>query len=71
VQQLVKAERASTQAALRRGAHPPGSSHARLTTLNADWTRKAEHRDRCQEAVVRAALAANLIQAPATLPDGG
>lgn len=57
---LVAAERASLKAAERRGALPPGSSRARVTTANADWARKAEHRDRLAARLGEAVAAAHI-----------
>jgi len=44
---LQLAERKSMATCERRGALPPGSSRARVTTANANWANAAEHRDRC------------------------
>jgi len=49
---LAKAQAASTKASEARAALPPGSSRAKVTTLNARWMRAAEERDR-RAAVVR------------------
>ncbi len=46
VADLCRAEEAVEKASKRRGAHPPGSSRARLQTLNADYTNACERRDR-------------------------
>lgn len=44
--ELARAERDSQKATEARASLPPGSSRARVTTANARWMRKAEHRDR-------------------------
>jgi hypothetical protein len=49
IRELDAAERASTIACDARSALPPGTSRARVTTANANWARKAEHRDRLQD----------------------
>jgi len=41
---LAAAQRRSLQCAERRAALQAGSSRARVTTANANWTRAAEHR---------------------------
>lgn len=61
VRALVDAERASKVACDRRGAMPPGSTRARVTTANANWARAAEHRDRCQEIVAREVMNAGIL----------
>jgi hypothetical protein len=48
IRELDAAERASVIACDARGALPPGTSRARVTTANANWARKAEHRGRLQ-----------------------
>jgi hypothetical protein len=58
VKALEAAERVSLAAAERRGALPPGTSRARVTTANADWARKAEGRDHKIEHAEAAAVAA-------------
>jgi hypothetical protein len=58
VKALETAERVSLAAADRRGALPPGTSRARVTTANADWARKAEGRDHKIEQAEVAAVAA-------------
>lgn len=57
---LAKAQAESTKASEARFALPAGSSRARVTTANARWMSKSEHRDRCAREVeeARAALAA-------------
>lgn len=49
-----KAQAACDRAMAARARHPPGTSRARVTTLNARWGRAAEHRDRVQAARVLA-----------------
>lgn len=44
--ELSRLTRESLKASERRAALPPGSSRARVTTLNAKWARLAEARDR-------------------------
>ena len=44
--ELKRAQKASEKVAAARGALPPGSTRARVTTANARWMRKAEYRDR-------------------------
>ena len=46
-----KAQAASERAMDARGALPPGSSRARVTTANARWASAAEHRDRVRDAL--------------------
>ena len=58
VKALDDAERASLKACAARGALPPGSSRARVTTANADWARKAEGRDIKAETAEREILRA-------------
>lgn len=53
---LESAERAAIKTAVARAALPAGSSRARVTTANARWTRAAEHRDRCEAALVAAGV---------------
>lgn len=57
--ELAKAQAKSHKAMDARRKHPPGTSRARSTTLNANWARAAEQRDRVQAALdaARAALA--------------
>jgi hypothetical protein len=59
--ELVKAEAASVKACEARGSLPMGASRARSTTLEANWSRAAEYRDRIRHhlhvAVVRAGVA--------------
>ena len=43
--ELARAEADSARLCERRAAMPPGSSRARVTTLNAKWARVAEYRD--------------------------
>lgn len=43
------AQRESEEASARRAALPAGSTRARVTTANARWARKAEHRDRVRD----------------------
>ena len=43
---FIKAADASARAAAARRDLPPGSSHAKVTTLNARWSSLAEERDR-------------------------
>ena len=45
VKALEAAERKSLEATAKRSSMPPGSSRARVTSANADWSRKAEARD--------------------------
>lgn len=44
--ELARATKAAAKACEARAALPPGSSHTRVTTANAKWSRAAEHRDR-------------------------
>lgn len=44
--ELARLERESAALAEQRAALPPGSSRARVTTINARWARKAEARER-------------------------
>lgn len=53
---LESAERAAIKTAVARAALPAGSSRARVTTANARWTRAAEHRGRCEAALVAAGV---------------
>jgi hypothetical protein len=43
--ELARAEADSARLCKQRAAMPPGSSRARVTTLNAKWARVAEYRD--------------------------
>jgi len=43
--ELARAEADSARLCEQRAAMPPGSSRARVTTLNAKWARVAEYRD--------------------------
>lgn len=58
VQELVRAERASLVACIKRGSLPHGSSRARVTSANADWANKAERRDKCLVAATKRAIRA-------------
>ena len=51
--ELARLTKASEKACRARGALPPGSSRARVTTANARWARAAEARDRVQEMVAK------------------
>ncbi len=51
VKALDRMQAASLKAAEARSNLPPGSSRARVTTANANWARKAEHRDRLDDNV--------------------
>lgn len=54
--QLEDAEKACIKATAARAALPAGSSRARVTTANARWATAAEHRDRCEAALVAAGV---------------
>jgi hypothetical protein len=58
VKRLVESERKSLIACGRRGALPHGTSRARVTTANANWTNAAEARDVCIEVATREAMSA-------------
>lgn len=49
--ELAAAQAKSTRAMEARMGRPPGTSRARATTLNANWARAAEHRDRISAAL--------------------
>ena len=53
--ELLAAQKKSERAMDARHAHAPGTSRAKSTTLNANWARAAEHRDRCEVAALRVA----------------
>lgn len=54
---LIAAQKKSERAAEARRQHPVGTSRARSTTLNANWARSAEHRDRLEAAFAQRASA--------------
>lgn len=51
--ELAKAEKASAKLCEQRAALPPGTSRAKVTTLNAKWARAAEYRDLLQGQLAR------------------
>lgn len=59
IRDLAKAQAASERASEARRNAAPGTSRAKITTLNARWARAAEHRDR---------LAAELAELGVVLP---
>lgn len=57
---LEAAELAMLKASSARAALPAGSSRARVTTANARWSTKCEHRDRVEARLVAAGVDMNV-----------
>jgi hypothetical protein len=67
---LVAAQRASERGMEARMRHPVGSSRAKSTTLNANWARSAEHRDRCEECLSRLGVNVLVAVEKTSIPGG-
>lgn len=62
---LDKAQHTSMRWSDARGALPPGSSRAKVTTTNARWSQAAEHRDKCEASLDREIKALGYVMGPA------